>query len=84
MCTVTFIPTKNTVFLTSNRDEKIYRGKALPPDIKKIVSGNLLYPVDADKGGTWMIARDKGTVGVLLNGAETAHTPALAPRPSRA
>ena len=83
MCTVTFIPTKNTVFLTSNRDEKILRGKALPPAIKKLASGNLLYPVDADKGGTWMIARDNGTVGVLLNGAETAHTPAPPYRKSR-
>ena len=83
MCTVTFIPTKSAVFLTSNRDEKITRGKALSPDTHKSAGGDLLYPTDVDKGGTWMIAREKGAIAVLLNGSELAHIPSPPYRKSR-
>ena len=83
MCTVTFIPIKNAVFLTSNRDEKITRGKALSPGIYKSAGKDLLYPTDSDKGGTWIIAREGGGIAVLLNGAGLAHIPEPPYRKSR-
>ncbi len=84
MCTVSFIPTENKVIITSNRDEKIVRPSAFPP--KKMMStsdGAIYYPVDAQAGGTWFIANNKGDVGVLLNGAHQKHKPQPSYKQSR-
>ena len=59
------------------------RGIALSPAIHKSAGRDLLYPTDADKGGTWMIAREKGAIAVLLNGSELAHIPSPPYRKSR-
>lgn len=73
MCTVTFIPVKDTYFITSNRDEKHIRGQALPPE-KYVENGTgIVYPKDADAGGTWIAMNDKGVAAVLLNGAFEKH-----------
>ena len=84
MCTVSFIPTGNKVIITSNRDEKIVRPAAFPP--KKMMctaDGAIYYPVDAQAGGTWFIANNKGDVGVLLNGAYQKHQPKPSYKQSR-
>lgn len=83
MCTVTFIPLGNKVLLTSNRDEKAIRKKAIAPSITTQLSINLLFPKDAEAGGTWVAASDTGTVMVLLNGGFIKHEPAAAYRKSR-
>jgi hypothetical protein len=75
MCTVTFIPGHQTCFLTSNRDEKIVRGLALPPRLYTHDQRVLLYPKDADAGGTWIGMQDNGTAAVLLNGGFVKHSP---------
>lgn len=83
MCTVTYIPVRDKVLLTSNRDEKRIRPKALAPAISSNNQPKLLFPQDAQAGGTWVAASESGTVMVLLNGGFIKHEPAAAYRRSR-
>ncbi|MEP7108198.1 MAG: NRDE family protein [Ferruginibacter sp.] len=83
MCTVTFIRVDDSFFLTSNRDEKVQRSQALPPKVYQVNETALLYPKDADAGGTWIALKDNSTAGVLLNGAFTNHPPKPIYRRSR-
>jgi hypothetical protein len=83
MCTVTYIPVKDTVFLTSNRDEKNLRSSALAPEIFSFDSGKILFPKDGDAGGTWIAAHENGNVIIFLNGGLKAHTPEPPYRKSR-
>lgn len=69
MCTVTYIPTKEGFYLTSNRDEHHIRGVAIAPAIHN----GLLYPKDPDKNGSWIAAKANGDIAVLLNGAFIKH-----------
>ncbi len=71
MCTVTYLPTGNGYFLTSNRDEKNTRGKALLPKEYEENNISLIYPKDADAGGTWIVQKKNGDSLCLLNGAFT-------------
>lgn len=73
MCTVSYIPSKHGIIITSNRDEKIVRQTALPPQLFTMPSQHLMYPVDTISNGTWFIINNKGSVGVLLNGAFEPH-----------
>jgi hypothetical protein len=73
MCTVTFIPVKDKFFLTSNRDEKILRQPAFPPAVYWVTGGGLLYPKDAEAGGSWIGLHESGHAAVLLNGAFKKH-----------
>ena len=73
MCTVSFIPAGDRFFITSNRDEKLTRKKALAPAVYEYEGRKLLFPKDADAGGTWIAAKEDGDVAVLLNGAFTDH-----------
>ncbi len=69
MCTVTYIPSANGYYLTSNRDEKITRKTAILP--AEYINGDmkLIYPKDADAGGTWIVLKENGDSLCLLNGA---------------
>ncbi len=73
MCTVTFIPVKDKIFITSNRDEKLSRKKAIPPTMYHHNGWNLVYPKDAAAGGTWIALKENGDAAVLLNGAFICH-----------
>jgi hypothetical protein len=73
MCTVTFIPTADKFYLTSNRDEKSWRKQALPPRFYFHNDVQLIYPRDEDAGGTWIAANKNGNAAVLLNGAFEKH-----------
>lgn len=68
MCTVTFIPTPEKVFITSNRDESPGRQSAglisLHPPDKNIIH----YPLDETSGGSWIALSDSGRAVCLLNG----------------
>lgn len=75
MCTVSFVNTGNTVIITSNRDEKIARKAAIPPQTYMVNNRKLLFPRDPQAGGTWFAVKEDNTIGVLLNGADTSHTP---------
>jgi len=73
MCTVTFIPVKNKFFITSNRDEKVFRRQAFPSDINIVDGRKMIFPKDADAGGSWIALHENGNAGVLLNGAFEYH-----------
>jgi len=72
MCTVTYIPTTDGCIITSNRDEKIIREKAIPPQEYDIDGKKVIFPKDSKAGGTW-IAHTKEKIIVLLNGAKEKH-----------
>ncbi|MEN9569986.1 MAG: hypothetical protein RL172_1217 [Bacteroidota bacterium] len=75
MCTVTYLPTREGCYLTSNRDEQPKRKIALPPAIYAGPQYSLLYPKDAAAGGSWIAASQNGNAAVLLNGAFNPHIP---------
>ncbi|TDO29020.1 NRDE family protein [Sediminibacterium goheungense] len=83
MCTVTFLPLGDKVLLTSNRDEKVIRKRAILPSIARYGETQILFPKDAQAGGTWIGVSEKGTAMVLLNGGFIKHEPAAAYRRSR-
>jgi hypothetical protein len=83
MCTVSFIPTRDQFFITSNRDEKISRKTAFAPTLKVHNGYPLIYPQDADAGGSWMVLKETGDAAVLLNGAFISHRPEPPYRKSR-
>src|SRR5690349_21615601 len=73
MCTVTYIPCGSKKFITSNRDEKTFRKKALPPQFYLHGGIRLIYPKDGDAGGSWIAVNENGNVAVLLNGGFEKH-----------
>ncbi len=83
MCTVTFIPVKGKIYLTSNRDEKQTRPDAISPAVYEFDSGKILFPKDAEAGGTWIAAHENGNAIVFLNGGFLAHEPRPPYRKSR-
>lgn len=83
MCTVSFIPVGSAFFITSNRDEKLTRKKAFAPAVYNYNGLNILFPKDADAGGTWIAAKENGDAAVLLNGAFINHIAVPSYRKSR-
>ncbi len=83
MCTVTFIPNRDSVLITSNRDERYERSTALPPAIYNMSSGKILAPRDTQAGGTWFAVNENGNAVVFLNGAFKKHDPKPPYRKSR-
>ena len=73
MCTVTFIPMNNKIFITHNRDEKSSRSKAIPPKQYTLNGYTLLFPRDSTAGGSWIASNKNGGAAVLLNGAFEKH-----------
>jgi uncharacterized protein with NRDE domain len=73
MCTVTFIPRKGKVFITSNRDEKLSRKTALAPSIYMYKGWEMIFPKDAEANGSWIALKENGDAAVLLNGAFIKH-----------
>ena len=75
MCTVTLIKnsSKNDDFiLTSNRDEAAGRS-TLYPQIYSEENVKLMYPKDAEAGGTWIGVSSKNRIICLLNGEFKIH-----------
>ncbi len=83
MCTVTFIPVKEKIFITSNRDEKHWRLPAMGPSVYSMQSGRILFPRDANHGGTWFAVHENKNAVVFLNGAGKKHEPQPPYRKSR-
>lgn len=75
MCTVTYIPVNGKYFISSNRDEKNNRSQAVPPAVYKFNNKILIFPKDADAGGSWIALHENGNAAVLLNGAFEKHEP---------
>ena len=84
MCTVTYIPQSEDAFiLTHSRDEKVLRGIASPPVIRKINGIKHIFPVDPKGGGTWIGVGENNRVACLLNGGTNKHIPHPPYRQSR-
>jgi hypothetical protein len=83
MCTVTYIPAEEGAFLVSNRDEKHFRSDAHFPDSYQFSTGQVVFPKDADAGGTWIAMHENGNAIVFLNGGFQAHSPVPPYRKSR-
>jgi len=83
MCTVSFVCSNDKIIITSNRDEKVIRPSAIPPKSYSINGKNIFYPKDPKAGGTWYAVDSKGTVLVLLNGADEKHKVQVSYRKSR-
>jgi uncharacterized protein with NRDE domain len=73
MCTVSFIPVRDSFILTSNRDEKTTRKDAIRPRMSFYKGQKLFYPKDGDAGGSWIVMKESGDAAVLLNGAFICH-----------
>lgn len=83
MCTVTFVPSKNGIFLTSNRDETRDRIPACLPEAHNYHGCELIYPEDPQGGGSWIALKANGDSAVLLNGGFIKHEPEPPYRKSR-
>lgn len=83
MCTVTFIPSKEHIILTSNRDEKHWRSPAHAPARHSFQTGTILFPKDGDAGGTWFGVHENGNAVIFLNGGFVKHEPEPPYRRSR-
>ena len=75
MCTVSFIPSQDTIIITSNRDEHVDRLKAIAPKNYSINNISITYPKDPKGNGTWFAYNEFGSTVVLLNGADKKHIP---------
>jgi uncharacterized protein with NRDE domain len=73
MCTVSFIPLKDRIIITSNRDESIDRNAAELPRWHQLKNQKLFFPKDGGAGGSWITISENGYTGVLLNGAFEKH-----------
>ena len=73
MCTVSFVNSNGKIVITSNRDESVIRPSAIPPANYMRNGKNVIFPKDSKAGGTWYVVDEKGTVLVLLNGAQDKH-----------
>ncbi len=74
MCTVSFVATKDSFVLTSNRDEQTIRATH-PPERYIFENQHLYFPKDPYSGGTWFAVNENGNVLILLNGAIEKHIP---------
>ena len=83
MCTVSFIPSGDSYFFTSSRDEQTDRPPAALPDLFVINGNKILFPKDPEAGGSWIAVNEWGNAAVLLNGAIKAHRPEPHYRKSR-
>ena len=73
MCTASIIPLQSGGFrVVINRDELRSRPNALRPTALELENGvRAAWPTDAQAGGTWVAASDRGLVLTLLNGNPT-------------
>lgn len=84
MCTLSYLPKSDgSFYFTSNRDEKLARAKAILPQVYQHGMNQLLYPKDAQAGGTWLVASSKGYLLCLLNGGVVKHVSSPPYRKSR-
>ena len=73
MCTVTYIPLKDHVLFSSNRDENPRRKPALAPKAVQGKNHELLYPSDGAAGGSWIGINNSGNLIIVLNGGFIDH-----------
>lgn len=83
MCTFTAVKSAdNVLFLTMNRDEKRMRLEA-GLEVQCYSNGEIVFPKDAEAGGTWLGSNSDGVVCALLNRYQDTATPNAANMCSR-
>lgn len=83
MCTATYVPLRDGCLFGANRDEHVKRKSAWPPGKVQFSKFPAIYPVDGEKGGTWVGILGNGLMACLLNGAFHSYTPNPPYRKSR-
>ncbi|MBI3137921.1 MAG: NRDE family protein [Sphingobacteriales bacterium] len=83
MCTVLFIPQKDSVIFTSLRDENPERPATAGPALLSGENWSFIAPLDRRAGGTWAGINNYGNVVILLNGAFENHRKETAYKKSR-
>lgn len=73
MSTVTYLPYKDKIYITANRDERPHDAGVAAPTVQKFSSGKILFPKDGDSGGTWIGIHNNGNAMVMVNGAFAPH-----------
>lgn len=68
MCTLTWIALERGYELNFNRDEKLTRATAIPPQRFERAGRAWIAPTDPDGGGSWIGVNDHGVTLALLNG----------------
>lgn len=66
MCSVTFLPREDGFVLAMNRDERLSRMSALPPEVLERDGLLALYPRELG-GGTWIGVNSAGMTFALIN-----------------
>ena len=66
MCSVSFLPRDAGFVLAMNRDERLSRGSALPPEAVTREGMSMLYPRELS-GGTWTGVNSAGMAFALIN-----------------
>jgi hypothetical protein len=66
MCTLSFVPRKNGYLVAMNRDERLTRVEALPPEIFEYACTKVMYPHEPS-GGTWIATNQHAVTLALLN-----------------
>jgi hypothetical protein len=69
MCTVSWLHDGDGYELLCNRDEKLSRAPALPPQIRERHGVRYVAPMDGNFGGAWIGTNEFGVSICLLNGA---------------
>ncbi len=67
MCTATWIVREHGYDLFFNRDERVTRLPAEPPQMRERSTRRFIAPLDADAGGTWIAVNQHGLSLCLLN-----------------
>ncbi|MCB0699803.1 MAG: NRDE family protein [Chitinophagaceae bacterium] len=73
MGTVTYLPYKDKIFITSNRDDRPDEHKALAPAVGNYSTGKILFPKDVTTGGTWIGIHNNGNAMAMIKGAFAPH-----------
>ena len=66
MCSVSFLPREDGFVLAMNRDERLSRASALPPEVFERDGLAMLYPREMS-GGTWIGVNSAGAAFSLIN-----------------
>ena len=66
MCTFSFIPGKYGYLAAMNRDERLTRTVASPPELFRAADLSAAYPYESG-GGTWIACNERGITLALLN-----------------
>ena len=80
MCTVTIVPLRRGFRVACNRDERISRAPALPPERHAAGRRSMVAAIDGERGGTWIGVNDAGIVAALLNRTPAARRPGTGTR----